>query len=238
MVFRLDAVKSRIAATLLVTGAAALLLSAGAGAALIGIYRNPMETTGQRSQAIKLSGARCSRGGLGKSLRVVIGKRTKECAYRTPVVGRDLEIAATERLLSATPKPLQHGAFLAVNLRSGGSGRYQLAVYPLQKKVQLRKTLADGSTKYLDIERNVAGVKGLDMANELRLRAFNLTEGEEKGECRLLAFVGGKLVAEATDEEAGELSGRASGFSVGSAKNAEGAQASFDDVVVRVPSPF
>jgi hypothetical protein len=237
-VFRLDGVKSRIAATLLVAGTALLLLSASAGGALIGIYRNPMETTGQRSQAIKLSGARCSRGGLGKALRVVIGKRTKECAYRTPVIGRDLEIAATERLLSATPKPLQHGAFLAVNLRSGGGGRYQLAVYPLQKKVQLRKTLPDGSIKYLDIERNVAGVKGLDMANALRLRAFNLTEGEEKGECRLLAFVGGKLVAEATDEGAAELSGRASGFSVGSTKKAKGAQASFDDVVVRVPSPF
>jgi len=231
-------VKSRIAATLLVTGAAVLLLCASAGAALIGIYRNPMETTGQRAQAVKLSGARCSRGGFGKALRVVVGKRTKECAYRTPVIGRDLEIAATERLLSATPKPVQHGAFLALNLRSGGGGRYQLAVYPLQKKVQLRKTLPDGSLEYLDIEKNVAGVKGLDMANQLRLRAFNLTAGEEKGKCKLLGFVGGKLVVEAGDESAGELGGRASGFSVGSAKNAKGAQASFDDIVVRVPSPF
>ena len=237
--FRLDAVKSRIAATLLVACAAALLLAASSGAALIGIYRNNMESTGQRSQAVKLSGARCSRGGLGNALRVVVGKRTKECAYRTPVLGRDLEIAATERLLSATPKPVRHGAFLAVNLRSGGETRYQLAVYPLQKKVQLRKSLADGSVEALDTERNVAAVKGIDMANELRLRAFNLTEkGDKKGDCRLLAFVGGKLVSDVTDEGAGDLSGRASGFSVGSAKNAKGAQASFDDVVVRVPSPF
>lgn len=215
-----------------------LLAATVSSAALIGIYRNGMATTAQRSQAVKLSGARCSRGGLGQALRVVVGKRTKECAYRTPVIGRDLEIAATERLLGATPKPLQHGAFLAVNLRSGGGGRYQLAVYPLQTKVQLRKFLPEGGVEYLDIEKNVAGVKGLDMANELRLRAFNLTEGEEKGDCRLLAFVGGKLVAEAVDEGAGELTGRASGFSVGSAKNAKGLQASFDDIVVRVPSPF
>jgi len=40
------------------------------------------------------------------------------------------------------------------------------------------------------------------------------------------------------DEGAGDLTGRASGFSVGSAKIARGAQASFDDVVVRVPGPF
>jgi len=231
-------VRSRIAAILALACAAALLIAAGAGASLIGIYRNGMETTAQRSQAVKLSGSHCSRGGLGKTLRVVIGKATKECAYRTPVLGRDLEIAATERLLSATPKPLQHGAFLAVNLRSGGGGRYQLAVYPLQRKAQLRKTLPDGSLEYLDIAKNVAGVKGLDKANELRLRAFNVTSGEEKGSCRLFGFVGGKLVVEATDGVAGELSGRASGFSVGAAKSAKGAEASFDDVVVRVPSPF
>ena len=37
--------------------------------------------------------------------RIVVGKRTRDCSYRTPVLGRDLEIAATERLLSGTPKP-------------------------------------------------------------------------------------------------------------------------------------
>jgi hypothetical protein len=231
-------VKLRIPA-LIVAFVALLFVAATSNAALIGIYRNGMATTAQRSQAVKLSGARCSRGGLGQTLRVVVGKRTKECAYRTPVIGRDLEIGATERLLSATPKPLQHGAFLAVNLRSGGGGRYQLAVYPLQAKVQLRKFTPEGDVEYLDIEKNVAGVKGLDMANELRLRAFNVTEGAEKGSCRLLGFIGGRSVAEAVDGGAGELTGRASGFSVGSAKNdARGLQASFDDIVVRVPSPF
>ncbi len=84
----------------------------------------------------------------------------------------------------------------------------------------------------------MAGIGGSDKANQLRLRAFNITAGDEKGTCQLLAFVGGKLIAEVTDEATGELSGRASGFSVGSAKVAKGAQASVDDVVVRVPSPF
>jgi hypothetical protein len=231
-------VKSRTTAVLALVTAAALALVASAGASLIGIYRDGMGSTSQRAQMVKLSGSHCSRGGLGGALRVTVGKATKECAYRTPVIGRDLEIATTARLLSTTPKPLQHGAFLALDLRSGGGARYQLAVYPLQGKVQLRKSLPEGGFKYLAIEKNVAQVKGLDAANDLRLRAFNLSEGEEKGACQLLAFVGGKLVAEATDAAAGELSGRASGFSVGSAKSAKGMQASFDDVVIRVPSPF
>jgi len=218
--------------------AAALLLAAGAAGAMIGIYRNSMETTAQRSQLVKLSGRSCTRGGSGGALRIELGKRTSECSYRTPVLGRDLEIAATERLLSGTPKALQRKVFLGLVLRAGGGARYQLAVYPVQRKVQLRKTLSDGTVKYLDVEKSVSGVKGVNQDNQLRLSAINATSGEKHGNCRLLAFVGGKLVAEAADAGAADLSGRASGVSVGSTASATGAQASVDNVVVRVPSPF
>jgi hypothetical protein len=225
--------KMRLTAVSLAVFAASLALVASAGATLIGVYRNSMETTTQRSQLVKLSGARCTRGGSNHALRIVVGKRTAECSYRTPVVGRDLELGATERLLSGTPKQLQKSTFLAVNLRSGGGMQYQLAVFPLQRKVQLRKKV-NGSIKYLAIVKNVAGVKGIDGANAIRLRAFD----EGPGECHLLGFIGGKLVAGATDSNSGLLGGRASGVSVGSAKNAAGAIASVDDIVVRVPSPF
>lgn len=219
--------------------AAALLAASFADAAMVGIYRNSMESTGQRAQIVKLAGERCARGGSDHALRVLIGKRTKECSYRTPVVGRDLEIAATARLLSSTPKPLQRKVFLALDLRAGGAGaRYQLAVYPLQRKAQLRKILSDGTVKYLQIEKDVSTIVGLNKANQLRLRAFNITGGPEKGDCRILAYVRDQLVADVTDPAAGDLQGRASGFSVGAAGNAKGAVASVDDVVVRVPSPF
>jgi len=220
--------------------AATLSFAAEAGASLIGVYRNSMESKSQLAQIFKLSGERCSRGGSEGAFGITIGKATKECSYRTPVLGRDLEIGATMRLLSKpqVPKSVQRSMYLALDLRSGGGARYQLAVYPLQDKAQIRKVLADGTIEYLDIEREVAGIGGAEKPNLLRLRAFNITSGEEKGTCQLLAYVGGKLVAEATDPGAGELSGRASGFSLGSAKVAKGAGATVDDVVVRVPSPF
>lgn len=219
--------------------AAMLAFASSAGAALIGIYRNSMENKAQLAQIFKLSGERCARGGSEGAFTVTIGKATKECSYRTPVLGRDLEIGATMRLLNKpqVPKSVQRSAFLALDLRSGGGARYQLAVYPLQDKAQIRKVLADGSIEYLDIEKKVAGI-GAEKPNQLRLSAFNVTTGEEKGSCQLLAYIGGQLVAEANDPGAGELSGRASGFSLGSAKVAKGAQATVDDVVVRVPSPF
>jgi hypothetical protein len=217
-----------------------LAFASGAGAALVGIYRNGMENKGQLGQILKLSGERCARGGSAGAFTITIGKATKECSYRTPVFGRDLEIAATMSLLSRpqVPKSVQRSAYLALDLRSGGGTRYQLALYPLQGKAQIRKVLADGSIEYLDIEKEVAGVGGLDKGNQLRLRAFNVTAGEEKGTCQLLAYLGGQVIAEASDPTSGELSGQASGFSLGSAKVAKGAQASVDDVVVSVPGPF
>lgn len=215
----------------------ALSPAAGAGAAAIGVYRNNMGTDAQRGQILKLSGNRCGRGGSGTAFRIVVGKATGECAYRTPVVGRDLEIAAVGRLLSQTPKPLQRRAFIALDLRADAGSRYQLAVYPAQAKAQLRR-VSPGQVEYLQIEKNVPTVRGLDEANQLRLQAFNVTSGPEKGSCHLLAYVGAKLVADVTDSAAGELEGRASGFSVGASGNAKGAAASFDDVVIRVPSPF
>jgi len=230
--------KLRFTAVSVVVCVAFMALVAGAGAAMVGIYRNSMETTSQRGQLIALAGRSCIRGGSDHALKIEIGKRTKECSYRTPVVGRDLEIAATERLLSGTPKELQKKAFLALELRAGGGSQYQLAVYPLQQKVQLRKNLSDGSIKYLSIEKAVTTVKGLNEANQLRLSAVNITSGPEKGQCLLRGYVGSQVVVEATDLGAGELEGRAAAVSVGAAKNATGTLASVDDVVIRVPSPF
>jgi hypothetical protein len=223
---------------LLAALATALLLASSAGAEMIGIYRNSMESTAQRAQLLQLAGRSCTRGGSDSALKIAVGKRTEECAYRTPVIGRDLEIAATMRLLSGTPEPVQKKAFLALELRAGGGAKYQLLVFPLQQKAQLRKVLATGEVKYLRIAKEEEAVKGVNMANGLRLRATNVTSGPEKGTCRLFAYVGPTLVAEAVDTGAGELTGRASAVAVGALKNGSGVIASVDDVVVRVPSPF
>jgi hypothetical protein len=228
----------RVTGAALAAAIALLALAGGAGAALISIYRNGMETSAQRGEAVKLSGERCGRGGSAHAFRVVIGKRTKECSYRTAVLGRDLEISATMRLLSMTPKPVRRKSYLALTLRAGDGAHYQLLVYPMQRKAQLRKTLVDGSITYLRIAKNVKTIQGVDRANKLRLRAFNITEGPEKGACRILGYVGREQVADFTDDAAGELQGRASGFAVGASKNAKGVVASIDDVVLRAPNPF
>jgi hypothetical protein len=196
-----------------------------------------METTAQRAQLVKLAGSSCTRGGSEGALRIAVGKRTDSCSYRTPVLGRDLEISATERLLSGTPESLQRKAYLALELRAGGGAKYQLLAFPLQRKVQLVKSTATGS-EYLAIAKNVKALMGVNKANALRLQAVNVTSGPERGQAKLLGYVGGTLVTEATDEGAGDLTGEASSVAVGAVKGANGVIASVDDVVVRVPSPF
>ena len=79
---------------------------------------------------------------------------------------------------------------------------------------------------------------GVNKANKLRLRAFNVTSGPEKGSCRLLAYVGGNWSPKSPTPAPANSAAAPPASSVGAAKNAKGAVASFDDVVVRVPSPF
>ena len=225
--------RTRFAAIFLATTAAVLVLAAVAGAAMIGIYRNGMDTTAQRAQLIKLAGSTCTRGGSEGALRIAIGKATDACSYRTPVLGRNLEISATERLLSGTPDPLQRKAYLALELRAGAGAKYQLLAFPLQRKVQLVKVSAAG-TEYLAIQKDVKELMGVNKANALRLRVVK----PAKGQAQLSAYVGGELVSEATDESAGDLTGGASAVAVGAISGANGVVASVDDVVVRVPVDF
>jgi hypothetical protein len=229
--------KHRLQATLLAVLAATVVLCAGAQAAMIGVYRNGMESLAQRSQLVKLSGRSCDRAGVGGVMRITIGKGTSACSYRTPVLGRDLEIAASERLLSGTPAPLQRKGYLGLELRAGGGAKYQLLVYPQQRKAQLIKVTKEGAS-YLAIAKNQKTIAGINEANTLRLRAVNVTSGPERGQAHLFAYVGSTLVAEATDAGAGDLAGRASAVIVGASGNAKGLVASVDDLVVRVPSPF
>jgi hypothetical protein len=229
--------RGRIATAFLAALVAALLACSLAGAAMIGIYRNGLESLAQRSQLVKLTGRSCDRAGVTGVMRIEIGKRTSACSFRTPVLGRDVEIAATERLLSGTPTPLQRSGYLGLELRAGGGAKYQLLVFPRQRKAQLVKLTQEGA-KYLAIDKNEAAIKGINQANVLRLRAVNVTSGPERGQARLFAYVGSTLVAEAVDDGAGELQGRASAIAVGATRNARDLVASVDDIVVRVPSPF
>ncbi len=154
------------------------------------------------------------------------------------MLGTDLEIAATMRLLSGTPAAQQKKAFLGVELRAGAGAKYQLLVFPLQRKAQLVKVTAAGS-EFFQIAKNLPAVLGLNKANALRLQALKISEeGPERGKVALTGFLGREKIVEGVDALPGEVAGEASTVVVGAPKNGNGVIASVDDVVIRVPSPF
>jgi hypothetical protein len=238
-VFRLLIVqmRKRLSLAVLVAALTGLVVASAAYAAMVGIYRNEMGSVTARGQLIKIAGANCARGGSEDALRVVIGEKTAACSFRTPVLGRDLEIGATERLLSGTPKALQRKAYLGLELRAGGGAKYQLLVYPLQRKAQLIKYTAAGP-EYFDIAKDLTTVMGVNKANTLRLRALQIRSGPEKGRTSVAGFVGGEKVVEGIDAVPADLTGEASTVVVGAANNGNGIIASLDDLVVRAPVNF
>jgi hypothetical protein len=229
--------RKRFATTSFVAALIGVVAVTAASAAMVGLYRNEMGSTAARSQLIKIAGASCVRGGSQDALRVAVGKKTEACSFRTPVVGRDLEIGATERLLSGTAKNALQRAFLGLELRAGGGAKYQLLVFPLQRKAQLVKSTAEGS-EFFAIAKDVPTIMGVNKANALRLRALEIRSGPEKGRTAVAGYVGGEKVVEGVDAVPTDLSGEASAVVVGAVGNGNGVIASVDDLVVRAPVHF
>ena len=225
---------ARIAIPLAVLGSAAA--AAAAVGAAIPIYANDMSSAGARGQVVRLSGSECDRGGSSGTLKVTVGKGTRECQLRTPVIGTNLDIIATARLLSATPSEIQSRVFVGVALRDGNDGQYQLAVFPKKGSFQLRRDVPPDSSRTLLAHGKSSVVKDVGKPNKLRLQAFSSADGAT----RVTAFVNGRKLASVVDDAhtATSLSGRFSTLAVGSEKAAKGAAASFDDLTVAVPDPF
>lgn len=228
--------KTKVLLLTAIVSCVGLLAAGAASGAFVAIYRNALETTAQRSEVLKLSGKSCTRGGGQTSLKITVGKLTEECAYRTPVIGSDLEIAATGRIVSGTPAAVVKKAFLGLQLRVGGGGKLELRVFPAQKKVQIVRITEEG-LHYLAIEKNVKAVQEPEKANVLRLRVVE-SAGEEAGTCKIGGYLAGEQVIEASDETCGELDGEMTALTAGAPNNGSGLIAGFEAIVVRTPVRF
>ncbi len=228
--------RAKLIIATVVASAVGLFAAGMASGAFVAIYRNALETTAQRSEVLKLSGKSCTRGGGQTALKVTVGKLTEECAYRTPVIGTDLDIAATGRILEGTPAAVVKKSFLGVQLRAGGGGKLELRVFPAQKKVQIAKVTKEG-IRFLGIKKNVASLKEAMKPVVLRLRVVS-GAAEAAGTCKIGGYLGGELVVEAEDETCNELSGEFSTISAGAPNNGVGLIAGFEAIVVRTPVRF
>jgi hypothetical protein len=213
-----------------------LFAAGAASAAFVAIYRNAMETTTQRSEIRKLSGKSCTRGGGKTSLNVTVGKLTEECAFKTPVVGSDLEIAVTGRIVAPTTPAVAKKSFLGLVMRAGGGSKLELRVFPSQKKVQIARITKEG-IKYLAIKKNVTAIQAPEKANVIRLRVIS-SSGEEANACKIGGYIGSELAVETSDPACSELAGEATAVTAGAPNNGSGLTAAFEAIVVRTPVRF
>lgn len=182
--------------------------------------------------------ASCSHKGSTKSLRVKVGKSTRECFYNIPVVGRDLQTSITARMFKQTPKGLQKRTWMAVNVRQGTDGsRYQFAVLPRQRRFSLRKVYPNGKIKHLAHGKDNK-IRPVAKANRITLRAYNGAGKLPSGTARLVGIVNGKRLALFDDQHGNELTGRDTTISIGSNKGARGAYGSFIGARIAMPDPF
>jgi hypothetical protein len=228
--------KSKLILATVAVSIVGLFAAGAASGAFVAIYRNALETTAQRGEVLKMTGRSCSRGGGQTALNITVGKLTEECAYRTPVIGQNLEIAATGRILAGTPTAVAKKAFLGLQLRAGGGAKYELRVFPGQKKAQIARITKEG-IKYLTIKKNIASLKEATKPVVLRLRVIN-GAGESAGTCKIGGYIASELVVEASDEACNELSGEFSALSAGAPNNGVGLVAGFQAIVVRAPVSF
>jgi hypothetical protein len=211
-----------------------------ADAASLVLYKNALDSAGKRSQVKQYgSKARCNAGGSTKAFRFSLGQQTKDCFYRIPVVGKSVEVTGVGVLLKSTPTAIRGRTWLAVSTRQASNGsRYQLTVFPAQRKIQLRKVLGDGQIEYLAVEKSVRQVAKPGGSNRMTLRAFDGVSGVPSGTTRIVAWVNGVRIAVVDDPNGSQLSGRFSTFSIGSGGNAYRATGSFRNLAMRIPDPF
>lgn len=213
--------------------AAALLALAGGALAAVTIYRNGFPGPVRMSEMRKVSeGGSCGRSNAGKTMSVRLGRRTLACSYRTPAIGKDLEIAVTGELSRKTPAALRRRVALAVAVRSGVRSDYTLTVYPGRRRWVLSRAARPAAGE--DVTRTTLGagredfIRGSGRRNRLRIRAFGDT---------ITAWVNEKIVARYTDPNTRPLTGRQATVSLLADRAARGGVARFDSVTVLVPDP-
>jgi hypothetical protein len=227
--------KTKLLIATLAVSILGLAVAGAASGAFVAIYRNALETTAQRSEILKTSGKECSRGGGKTTLMITVGKLTEECAYKTPVVGTDLEIAVTGSISPATPTAVAKKSFLGLQMRAGGGSKLELRVFPVAQKAQIARVTEEG-IKYLAIKKNIASLKGAKSV-VLRLRVIS-GSGETANTCKIGGYLSGELVVEAEDTACNELEGESTALSAGAPNNGVGLVASFAAIVVRTPVRF
>ena len=221
-------------------GALACALAASAGGALIGIYRNAMETDGQRAQIAQAIGRALRPRRLRP--RPADHRRQAHQGMRLPDAGgrprprNRGDGAPAQRHAEGAA----HKAFLAVNLRAGAPAP---ATSSPSTRCSARPSCARSSptaaSSTCASRRTSTRSRGSTGRTSCGCAPSTSPAAPTRAAAASSPSSAGELVADVTDDGAGELAGPRIGLLASARRRRPRARsASFDDVVVRVPNPF
>jgi hypothetical protein len=216
---------------LLVASLLALGVFASLAFGAVRIYHNQFEGKGD-AKALDLSGKGCKAEVRGnkEQLGVSTGKGGSRCRLRLPVFGDaarpDHIIDVEAKLLPKTPEQIRKKVYVAVTVREGGGGYYELRVYPEKRKYSLVRRPEDAAFP-ISAKDNKIGKTG--DKNKLTLRALGDT-------------VSGKVnkvaIEEVADPAPDDLPGTKLSLVLGQeGSSSDGASVWFKDLRVSVPNP-
>ncbi len=220
-----------------------LVLAASAGAAAVLLKSYSFSSLSDVKNMKFVGGKNCTKSWAShRAFGISVGKNTLECSYRTTVAGPSLDISATARMLSATPKAIRGKTFVAVTVRRSSNSGYQLQVFPKRKEFKLFRRFKGGRELVPNGSGTLNRINGVGQRNKIRLRAFPPYQSHP-GELKI--FINDKRVGAgqiSTTPDFSNMDGQDSTVSVGRARSASGsirgARVTFDGVVLRTRNPF
>jgi hypothetical protein len=197
----------------------------------VAIY--PFTDPGDAAKFFKVKGTKCSRKPLAGAMNIKLGADTAECAYRSSVIADStdtspsVDVSANATYSAKTPTTLKNKLYVGVLTRASANEHYELRVIPAKQRwIVFRDPAGSGGETAL---------KSGAEPNALRLRTFAISGGVS-----VIAQINNQTIYSAIDSAPQPPAGRYNELSVGSKTGAAapGMVGVFDDVSIRVPSPF
>ena len=243
------------------------LVAALAGAALAHGATVPIAIYSFATQADvaafqRQAGAKCAKKWQQmKSMAVTVGAGTNTCALRTTVVsdssdpGADMDVSADVALGAGTPAKLLPKAFVGVAARSSETSGYELRIRPAAQTWQLFRDpkgtpgpalFRSGKGAFIKTGRPVktpnatpkkpAATKPAKTANSISLQVFD----SGTTTTQVTGIINGRSVITFADTGTDQPDGRRSVIVTGvkGAAPGPGVVGVFDNVAIKVPSPF
>lgn len=213
---------------------------AQAGPVPVAVYS--FQSGGDVAAFQKQSGKACrKKWHRNKAMSVAAGEKTQRCVFDTSVVGdstdpgSDMEMTATASLATGGNKKLRNKAYIAVAVRSSPTAGYELRIRPVAQKWQLFRDPAGEAGPVLFRAGQNRAIKG-NKTNALMLRAFDYNTAATS----VIAKVNKKALIGFSDSSTDQPDGRRSAVAVGVKGKgaAAGITGIFDNVAIKVPSPF